>query len=77
MSKTESTNPNAVPNAVIVSRISIERCQNHLAHLHALMHLCEPDHLGHDSFVAESVLRVMEIMESDLVHSAKALSHFD
>ena len=42
-------------NALLVSRLAIERCQAHLAHLHALMHLCEPGPMGNrDSLVAES-----------------------
>lgn len=61
---------------MIIGRLSIERCQSHVAHLHALMHLCEPATMGMDGLVAESMLRIMAHLESDLSHSARAMSHF-
>lgn len=64
-------------NAILVSRLSIERCQAHLAHLHALMHLCRPVDMGCDQLVAESFTRVMEDIEGELGHSVKALNHFE
>jgi len=69
-----SNTDNAISNAVIVGRLSIERCQAHLAHLHALMHLCAPAALGMDGLVAESVLRVMQDLEGELMQSARAMS---
>ena len=73
MSKTNLSNI----NALIISRLSIERCQGHLAHLHALMHLCGRGRVGVDDRVAESALKIMENIESDLAHSATALSFFE
>lgn len=72
-----STTEPLYPDFLIVGKLSIERCQNHLAHLHALMHLCRPEGLEFDSLVAESVLSVMESIERELAQSAKALSMFE
>lgn len=63
-------------NAVIVSKLSIERCQSHLAHLHALMYLREHGESKTDDLVSESVLQVMEQMGRELAHSSRALSVF-
>lgn len=64
-------------NAVVVGRLSIERCQGYLAHLHALMHLCLPGDLGCDGLVAESARKIMADLESELAHSANVLSVFE
>lgn len=72
-----SDTANSISNALIVGRLSIERCQAHVAHLHALMHLCAPESLGMDELVVQSMLRVMENLESDLVHSVSAISRCD
>ncbi len=68
-----STTDNQVSNAVLVGRLSIERCQTHVAHLHALMHLCEPPCFGMDELVAESARRIMQNLESELEHSAEVM----
>lgn len=71
-----STYEDSLPNSAIVGRLTIERCQVHVAHLLALMHLCEPVATGTDTLVAESMLRIVKDLESDLMHSAKAISEF-
>ena len=65
-----------VMNAILVSRLSIERCQSYLAHLHAIMHLCD-DAMARDELVTESVINIMRTIESELAHSASALGTFD
>lgn len=66
----------AYSNAVIVSRLSIERCQNYLAHMHALLYLCEPSNMGLDKTVSGSMLKLMENMERELNQSVAALGTY-
>lgn len=70
MSKTDHANS----AAVFITKLSIERCQMHLAHLHALMHLCYPPG---DSFLEGSFLKVMETIEGELSYTEATLSHFE
>ena len=63
------------PSIAIVGKLSIERCQTHLAHLHALMHLSREENSS-DNFITESVLGVMESIERELAHSARMLGMF-
>ncbi len=60
-------------SALIVGKLTIERCQNYLAHLHALMHVCRPDDLGMDPVAAESARKIMIFMEQELKASADIL----
>lgn len=71
-----SENPSN-PNALLVGRLSLERCQNYLAHLHALLHLCEIDEPGFDRLVAQSARKLIADLESELAHSATILSVFE
>ena len=61
--------------AVMISKMSIERCQGYLAHLHALMYLSGEDEA--DDLVMESVLKVMENIKGELEHSSKALGAYE
>ncbi|HRC26865.1 MAG TPA: hypothetical protein PKX87_05480 [Alphaproteobacteria bacterium] len=58
---------------LVVSRLAVERCQNYLAHLHALMHLCEPADLGLEPPLAESVRHLMGALSTDLTLTARTL----
>ena len=61
-------------NARIAGGLAIERCQQHLAHLHALMHLCGQEERGLDDNVAKKVaLIIMESLQRDLSYSASIL----
>lgn len=60
-------------NALIVCRLSLERCRHHLAHLRALMHLCQPSGLGLEPVAADSALDILTRMESELSRSAQML----
>lgn len=60
-------------NIRIARGLAIERCQQHLAHLHALMHLCGHEEKGLDDNVAEGVLIIMESLQRDLSYSASIL----
>lgn len=53
-------------NALVVCKLSLERCRQHLAHLRALMHLCEPADLGMDIMVADSARDILNRVESEL-----------
>ena len=79
MSKTEkglgaSQEAPAIPqNNVIVSHLAIERCQNYMAHMHAIMHMCEPRDLGLEPFVAENVKDLMRRIDSELDRTQQVL----
>jgi hypothetical protein len=60
-------------NALIVSRLSIERCQQLLAHLHALMHLCQPADLGLEKTVVGSARGILQTISRELELSAETL----
>jgi len=60
-------------NARIAGGLAIERCQQHLAHLHAMMHLCGHEEMGLNDNVAEGVLIIMESLQRDLSYSASML----
>lgn len=64
-------------NAVVVSRLALERCHYKLAHLHALMHLCEPADMGLDSTVADGMRSIISSMEQDLSSSALMLEQVE
>lgn len=63
-------------NAVFFSKLSIERCQVHLAHLHALVHFCGVDE-DKEALIGDNFRRIIEVLESELMHSAHLLSHCD
>lgn len=62
---------------LVVGRLAVERCQNYLAHLYALMHLCEPDDLGLDPPLADSVRQLMGSLSTDLSLTARILREPD
>ena len=57
----------------IAGRLAIERCQQHLAHLHTLLHLCGYRAIGIDDNVAEGVRIIMAGLQLDLSYSASML----
>lgn len=66
-------------NAVMMCRLSLERCQVHLAHLHALLHLFLSPGRSDDSveLVVENMRKVMAGMERDLTGGADILNRID
>lgn len=61
-------------NEIVCSRLAIERCQKYLAHLHAIMFMCEPADLGLDEVMAENARRIMGAINQELALSVRALS---
>lgn len=62
-----------VQNDLILGRLAIERCQNYLAHLHAIMYLCEPRDMGLEEGMAENARSLLAAISRDLALGAKAL----
>lgn len=60
-------------NHLVVSRLAVERCQNYVAHLHALMYLCEPPDLGLDSVLSDSARQLVGALSSELSLIGQAL----
>jgi hypothetical protein len=58
---------------LLVSKLAMERCQQQLAHLHALMHLSEPSDFGLDGVAAESARTIISNIEKELRESARML----
>lgn len=62
-----------IQNDLILGRLAIERCQNYLAHLHAIMYLCEPRDMGLEEDMAENARSLMAAISRDLALGARAL----
>jgi hypothetical protein len=71
--KNESTES----NGIVCAKLSLERCQKYLAHLHALMYMCEPRDLGMDEIMSENARRIMSAINQELMISAKSLNEAD
>ncbi len=61
-------------NYVICARLSMERCQKYLAHLHALMYMCDPQDMGMDEIMSENARRIMGAINQELLLSARSLA---
>ncbi|NCC22632.1 MAG: hypothetical protein EOM26_09265 [Alphaproteobacteria bacterium] len=60
-------------NSIVCAKLSIERSQTYLSHLHALMFLCDPKDLGMDAVMAENARRIMSAIRQELKLSAQSL----
>lgn len=60
-------------NDLILGRLALERCQSHLAHLHAIMYLCEPQDMGLGEDLADNARALMADMTRDLAVGARVL----
>lgn len=59
---------------IILGKLAIERCKEHVSNLHALIHLFMSDHEQLDPAVVESARIIMTGLELDLDCSASVLS---
>lgn len=59
---------------IILGKLAIERCKDHVSNLHALIHLFMCDHDKLDPAVVESARIIMAGLELDLDCSASVLS---
>ena len=59
---------------LIVSKLAIDRCRNHVSHLHALIHTCICGCEGCDESIIESARLIIAGLELDLDCSANVLS---
>jgi hypothetical protein len=57
---------------LVVCQLALERCQICLAHLYAIVHLCNPEILDSDG-LAGSALEIMGSLEKELAQGAAAL----
>ncbi len=63
-----------VMDNVLVCRLALERCQQHLAHLHAILHLCMPEQAFDDDMVAVAGMRkIISSMAQELTYSVETL----
>jgi hypothetical protein len=59
---------------VLVCRLALERCQQHLAHLHAILHLCLPEQAFDEDMVAVAGMRkIISSMAQELTYSVDTL----
>lgn len=63
MSKTERARL-ARDNSQFISRLSLERCRAYIAHMRAVLHVCEET--GDD--VAEALQHMMQALDTELHH---------
>jgi hypothetical protein len=62
------------PNRVFVSLLALERCQQQLAHLHALLHLCLPEDTGDDTPLMASLRQLIAGLNRELSYSVDTLA---
>lgn len=67
-----------IADNVLVCRLALERCQQHLAHLHVILHLCLPDQAADDDLVAmASIRKLIASMAQELSYSVDTLGLCD
>lgn len=49
-------------NSLFISRLSIERCRGYIAHMQAILHVCE----GTGEDVAETLQHMMQTLDAEL-----------
>jgi len=67
------TNEIYVHNALIITQLTLERCQFHMSHLNALLHLCMPGDNGLDEMVAANARQIIALVGQELAASAGTL----
>lgn len=66
--------PRRTLDNVLVCRLALERCQQHLAHLHAILHLCLPEESqGEDMVAMDSMRKIISSMAQELSYSVDTL----
>lgn len=79
MSDTIKSPPGLAPGVeetILVCRLALERCQQNLAHLHAILHFClaEPA-LPADQIAAAGIRKIITALEDEISYSVDALAH--
>lgn len=68
---------NRTGNASVLCRLGIERCRTNLSHLLAIMHLCEPESLGLDPWLAETARQIVAAIDRELCASTQILDQLE
>jgi hypothetical protein len=72
--RAQSASAARIHDNVLVCRLALERCQQHLAHLHAILHLCMPEQAYDDGMVAMTGMRkIISSMAQELNFSVDTL----
>lgn len=72
--RARSASAERINDNVLVCRLALERCQQHLAHLHAILHLCMPEQAHDDGAVAMTGMRkIISSMAQELNFSVDTL----
>lgn len=66
----------SVDSDIILGKLAIDRCKNHVSNLHALIHMFMCDRETVDPAVIESARIIMAGLELDLDCSASVLAKF-
>jgi hypothetical protein len=61
-------------NAIVCSKLSLERCRNHIAHIHAVMYMCDPQGTGLNPIASRSVKKIISMMDMELESSVDMLT---
>jgi hypothetical protein len=59
--------------SIIVVKLSLERCQQKIAHLHAMIHLCGANSVGLNEKACDSFQDLLKVLECEISSSAAAL----
>ena len=61
-------------SAVVCSKLAMERCRNHIAHIHAVMYMCDPQGQGLNPIASRSVKKIISMMDMELESSVGMLT---
>ncbi len=61
-------------NAIVCSKLALERCRNHIAHIHAVMYMCDPQGQGLNQTASKSVKKIISMMDMELETSVEMLT---
>jgi hypothetical protein len=63
----------ALENRLIICKLALERCQQYLTHMHALMYMCTPQNADLDNETVESMQDLLSRMQEELSASTQHL----
>jgi hypothetical protein len=53
-------------NAIICSKMTLERCKSYVGQIHAVVHLCRDDDRKLTGLAADNVSRIASLLESEI-----------
>lgn len=64
-------------DAITLSRLTIERCQSYIAHIHVLLHANHESQIFNETRTAQGILQLLQKAQDELAYTKSTLGHFD